>query len=179
MAESILILGGAKSGKSRYALKVAESLAGQRIFVATAQAYDDEMRLRILRHQDERGSSWRTVEEPLDLAGVLEREDGQGRVILIDCLTLWLSNLMTQEKLEPDQLVERFDELSEAAARTRAPVILVANEVGLGIVPDNPLARAYRDMAGALNQLLAKSVDRVVFVAAGLPLALKGGQPDV
>ena len=112
---------GTKSGKSRYALKVAESLAGQRIFVATAQAYDDEMRLRILRHQDERGSSWRTVEEPLDLAGVLEREDGQGRVILIDCLTLWLSNLMTQEKLEPDQLVERFDELSEAAAPDAGP----------------------------------------------------------
>ena len=179
MTESTLILGGAKSGKSAYALAVAESLATERIFVATAQAHDDEMRLRITRHQEERGPSWRTVEEPLDIAGVLASEAAAGRVVLVDCLTLWLSNLMTQAELERERILERFGQLASAVEQSRSPVIMVANEVGLGIVPDNPLARAYRDLAGALNQLLAQKMDRVVLVAAGLPMILKGDLPKI
>lgn len=175
MTTNTLILGGAKSGKSAYALELAESLAQERIFVATAQAYDDEMHLRIQNHQAERGPSWRTVEEPMELLGTLRREDKAGRVILVDCLTLWLSNLMTQADLDEARIRQRGHELAQGLASLKAPVILVANEVGLGIVPDNPLARTFRDQAGALNQLLAQTVDRVVFVAAGLPLTLKGG----
>ena len=174
MAQSIFILGGAKSGKSGYALAAAESLAPRRVFVATAQAYDSEMRERIARHQEERGPSWRTVEEPLDISGVLRRESRPGQVIVVDCLTLWLSNLMTQEAVDKAQLPARFQGLAAAVEACAAPVILVANEVGLGIVPENALARAYRDQAGALNQLMAKTAGRVVFVAAGLPLMLKG-----
>jgi adenosylcobinamide kinase / adenosylcobinamide-phosphate guanylyltransferase len=161
-----LILGGARSGKSRYA----EGLIGERpaVYIATAEARDSEMAERIRLHRARRGSHWTTRDAPLDLIGALTSED-KDRPILVDCLTLWLSNLL-EAKREPaaegTALVERLSSI-------KAPVIFVSNEVGLGIVPDNALARAFRDHAGRLNQQIAAVANRVVFVAAGLPLILK------
>jgi adenosylcobinamide kinase/adenosylcobinamide-phosphate guanylyltransferase len=162
-----LILGGARSGKSRYA----EAMIGDRpaIYVATAEARDHEMEDRIRRHQARRGANWTTCEVPIELAAGLQRESGSGRIVLVDCLTLWLSNLLGAGR---DPAVEGAA-LVECVSQLRVPVIFVANEVGLGIVPDNALARGFRDDAGRLNQQIASVAERVVFVAAGLPLILK------
>ncbi|RVT90999.1 bifunctional adenosylcobinamide kinase/adenosylcobinamide-phosphate guanylyltransferase [Sphingomonas crocodyli] len=166
---SLLVLGGARSGKSRHAQARAEAIEGELVFVATAQAFDDEMRERIGHHQADRGPRWRTIEEPIDVVGVIGAEAGPGRVLLIDCLTLWTSNLMFAER---DIAVEATA-LADAIGRAGGPVILVANEVGLGIVPDNALARRFRDAAGTVNQAVAAAVDEALFMAAGLPLRLK------
>ncbi len=174
MPKRVLILGGAKSGKSDHAQALAEAAGPERVYLATAQARDREMRRRIRRHQQRRGAGWRTVEEPLELAARLEELDGPGAVVLVDCLTLWLSNLLTLEGLEPPQIEQRGRELAATVAGLQGRFFLVANEVGWGIVPDNPLARSFRDLAGGLNQALARVCDRVVLVAAGLPLVLKG-----
>ncbi|MGE0095800.1 MAG: bifunctional adenosylcobinamide kinase/adenosylcobinamide-phosphate guanylyltransferase [Alphaproteobacteria bacterium] len=170
LARVTLVLGGARSGKSRYAEALVRK-AGGGIYLATAQALDGEMAARIARHRAERGRGWTTVEEPLELAAALERGAQAGQPILVDCLTLWLSNLMgagRAVKPETAQLLAALKSLS-------VPVVFVSNEVGLGIVPDNALARAFRDEAGRLNQAVAAAADRVVFLAAGLPLVLKGG----
>jgi len=166
---SLLVLGGARSGKSRYAQQRAEALPGERIFVATAQALDADMAARIARHRGDRGDDWRTIEAPLDIAAVIAEEARPERVVLVDCLTLWASNLMFAE-LDHREHAER---LAEAIKNAAGPVLLVANEVGLGIVPDNALARRFRDVAGEINQIVAASVDEVMFMAAGLPLKLK------
>ncbi len=163
-----LVLGGARSGKSAYA----EALIGSRtqaIYLATAEAGDAEMQARIVTHQARRGSSWTTLEEPLELATVLVRATTEGRPVLVDCLTLWLSNLMLANR----PIDAATDALLVALPRLGAPVVFVSNEVGLGIVPDNPLGRTFRDAAGRLNQAVARAADRVVFIAAGLPLVLK------
>ncbi|MBI5524560.1 MAG: bifunctional adenosylcobinamide kinase/adenosylcobinamide-phosphate guanylyltransferase [Desulfarculus sp.] len=180
MRASTLILGGAKSGKTALALRLAQTLApsqGRLVYIATAQALDGEMTGRIRRHQEERGPRWTTLEEPLDLPGALAQAGGPGDVLLVDCLTLWLSNLLTCAGLEAGAVEARAGELCRAVAACQASVILVANEVGLGIVPDNALARAFRDQAGWLNQNLAQVCQNVILVAAGLPLALKGAPP--
>ena len=171
-----LVLGGARSGKSAYA----ESLFGGAgaVYVATAEAIDDEMRDRIARHRARRGDGWTTVEAPLDLAGALRAQARVGARerdrpgVLVDCLTVWLGNLMHAGR-DVDREAGRL--LESLAAPEAAPVVLVANEVGLGVVPDNPMARAFRDHAGRLNQALAERADRVVLVTAGLPLVLKPG----
>jgi adenosylcobinamide kinase / adenosylcobinamide-phosphate guanylyltransferase len=161
-----LILGGARSGKSAYA----ERLIGERgLYLATAEAGDEEMRERIRRHRERRGAGWKTIEEPLDLAGALERHASADRPVLVDCLTLWLSNLMAAG-LDIDTETQR---LTERLGTLPCPVVLVSNEVGLGLVPTTPLGRAFRDHAGRLNQRVAAAADRVIFVAAGLPLTLK------
>jgi adenosylcobinamide kinase/adenosylcobinamide-phosphate guanylyltransferase len=158
-----LVLGGARSGKSAYA----ESLFPEGgAYLATAGIGDGEMAERIAKHQARRGGHWRTVEAPLDLAQALDAQPGAA---LVDCLTLWLSNLMFAER----DIDGATAELEAALLRHLGPVALVANEVGLGIVPDNALARAFRDRAGLLNQRLAAKAGRVVLVAAGLPLVLK------
>jgi adenosylcobinamide kinase / adenosylcobinamide-phosphate guanylyltransferase len=165
-----LVLGGARSGKSRYAESLVETAARAGLYLATAEARDDEMRERIRRHRARRGAHWSTIEEPLALGERLRREANAERPIVVDCLTLWLANL-----LEAARDVERESAaLLEALAAPAGPIVLVANEVGLGIVPENALARRFRDDAGRLNQAIAARVDRVVFVAAGLPLVLKG-----
>ncbi|WP_193371281.1 bifunctional adenosylcobinamide kinase/adenosylcobinamide-phosphate guanylyltransferase [Pelagibius marinus] len=164
-----LVLGGARSGKSSYAEELAESRAGACVYLATATAGDDEMAERIARHQDRRGARWRTVEAPLDLSGALAASASPDCVVLVDCLTLWLSNILLKElnvENECGKLVAALPDLN-------GPVIFVSNEVGLGIVPDNALARRFRDEAGRLNQVVAAAAQSVVFVAAGLPLALK------
>ncbi|WP_157217816.1 bifunctional adenosylcobinamide kinase/adenosylcobinamide-phosphate guanylyltransferase [Flavisphingomonas formosensis] len=168
-ASSLFVLGGTRSGKSRYAQMRAEALAGDLVYVATAQAQDAEMRDRIARHQADRGPRWRTIEAPIDLAATVAAEARAGRVLLIDCLTLWASNLMFAER---DAALET-GLMAEALRGAAGPVMLVSNEVGLGIVPDNTLARRFRDIAGRINQEIAAVADEVQFVAAGLPLRLK------
>jgi len=164
-----LVLGGARSGKSRFAERLARESGLARVYLATAAAGDDEMRARIAHHRAQRGDDWRTVEEPLALIDVLSREAGKGRVVLVDCLTLWLSNLMHAAR---DTEAET-EALANWLRDTRHPVLLVSNEVGLGLVPETPLGRDFRDAQGRLNQAIAAAVPSVAFVAAGLPLWLK------
>lgn len=169
LAFRLLVLGGARSGKSRYALARAQARGDERILIATAVAGDAEMAARIARHRMERGPGWRVVEEPRDLAGALGRETAANRVVLVDCLTLWLTNVM----LAGADVEAESESLAGVLARLAGPVILVSNEVGLGLVPTTPLGRAFRDAQGRLNQIVAAGADEVVFLAAGLPLTLK------
>ena len=164
------ILGGARSGKSRRALALAEAAGQNRIFIATAEASDDEMAERITLHQSERGLGWSTIEAPLDVAAALRDAGGSGDVVLVDCLTLWLSNLIHHDK-DVDTETAR---LCETISTMPVPVILVSNEVGLGLVPETPLGRTFRDAQGRLNQTVAQICDRVEFITAGLPITLKG-----
>ncbi len=169
-AEIILVLGGARSGKSACAEALALAHPPPRLYVATAEAGDAEMAERIHLHQSRRADQWTTVEEPLDLPGTIGRLAGDpDTTLLVDCLTLWLSNLMMAER----DIDTATADLIAACDQVRGRLILVSNEVGLGIVPENALARAFRDHAGRLNQRVAARADRVLFVAAGLPLTLK------
>jgi len=177
-ADKVLILGGAKSGKSSLAQSMAEAWGGRLVYVATAQAGDQEMHERIARHQAQRGAAWTTLEEPLELEKALRQADGPEAVLLVDCLTLWLSNLVLGANLSDPEVVARGQALAQLLPRLEARVILVANEVGLGIVPENALARRWRDLAGGLNQRLASACGTVLLVTAGLPLALKGEMPQ-
>ncbi len=165
----MLILGGARSGKSRHALTLAERSGLDPMLIATATAGDAEMMARINRHRAERPEHWRTVEEPLDLVAALEIWRDPSRVLVVDCLTLWLSNLM-EAGLDVEVATTR---LTHELARPRGPILLVSNEVGLGIVPANELGRQFRDAQGFLNQAVAQACERVTFVIAGLPLHLK------
>ncbi|MDJ0684503.1 MAG: bifunctional adenosylcobinamide kinase/adenosylcobinamide-phosphate guanylyltransferase [Alphaproteobacteria bacterium] len=176
-----LVLGGARSGKTAHALGLCETASSDYgltpVYVATAQAFDTEMEDRIARHQAERGPEWLTVEAPRDLAGAIARESAADRILLVDCLTLWLTNVMLAHP-DADPPQEALDaagtELVACLTAAPGPVVLVSNEVGLGIVPENKLARRFRDEAGRLNQRIAAMAGRVVFIAAGLPLVLKG-----
>jgi adenosyl cobinamide kinase/adenosyl cobinamide phosphate guanylyltransferase len=163
-----LVLGGARSGKSRYAESLIAVLPQPWAYVATAEAGDHEMAVRIRTHRARRGPSWRTIEAPRDLTAAFAACERMP--VLVDCLTLWLSNLM----LADADVNAEVGRLEEALAATVAPVVLVANEVGAGIVPDHALGRKFRDLQGLLNQRIAARADRVVLMVAGLPLALKG-----
>lgn len=169
-----LILGGAKSGKSDFALAEAERRSADRVFLATAEALDDEMAVRVAAHQERRGPDWRTVEEPIGLADGLAELDRPGRVVVVDCVTLWLSNLLTRAGLDPAAALERVQELAALLPRLQADLVVVSNEVGSGVVPADELSRAWRDLAGRANQILAAAADRVTLVVAGLPSKLKG-----
>ena len=169
MSRITFILGGARSGKSRYAECLIEAAAATGTYCATAEAGDAEMAARIAEHQARRGRFWRTVEAPLDLAETIAAEALPERPLLVDCLTLWLSNLLLAGK----PLDREFALLSVTLRDAGGPVVLVANEVGLGLVPETPLGREFRDAAGRLNQEIAALADQVVFIAAGLPLVLK------
>jgi adenosylcobinamide kinase/adenosylcobinamide-phosphate guanylyltransferase len=164
----ILITGGARSGKSKRAESRARAYPGQPVYVATAEALDAEMEARIATHRARRGTGWIEREVPLDLVEALIATDGDG-ARLVDCLTLWLSNLMHAER----DWSREVTKLAGTLPHLKSPVVLVTNEVGLGIVPDNALARAYRDAAGIMNQTLAAAADEVEFVVAGLPMKLK------
>lgn len=164
----ILITGGARSGKSTHAEARVRDFPGTPIYIATAEALDAEMRERIEKHRVRRGSAWLERETPLELTAALVETDGHGPR-LVDCLTLWLSNLMHVERdWETEAAL-----LVEALGRQKSPVVLVTNEVGLGIVPDNALARRFRDAAGILNQMVARVADHVEFIVAGLPMRVK------
>ncbi|MEM9205244.1 MAG: bifunctional adenosylcobinamide kinase/adenosylcobinamide-phosphate guanylyltransferase [Pseudomonadota bacterium] len=164
-----LVIGGARSGKSRYAESLFEAYLPGAVYIATAQAFDDEMRERIAVHQRQRGDLWETVEAPMELASTVEVRSASRRPILVDCLTLWLTNVM----LSDGDVGSAVAKLTSVLKATQSPVVLVSNEVGLGIVPDTPLGRAFRDAQGQLNQSIAAIADRVVFLAAGLPWQLK------
>ncbi len=166
----LMVLGGARSGKSRYAQRRIEACGARLAYIATAEAADDEMVRRIAQHRSDRGPQWQTIEAPLDLPGALEAASRVADAILVDCLTLWLSNLMM---LADHDIPGARDSLIRAVESCPVPLALVTNEVGLSIVPENALARRFRDEAGWLNQTLAGAADEVVFVAAGLPMQLK------
>lgn len=177
MATTIFITGGARSGKSRFAEELAHGFGAPLGYLATAQALDDEMAERIEKHRQRRGDPWQTMEEPLQLSRTLAGCDGTCKAVLVDCLTIWLSNLLMhyedlQENVEA-RIMEDVGRLTATLAGMRTPVIVVSNEVGQGIVPENRLARRFRDIAGQANQLLAAMADEVHVVISGIPLRLK------
>ncbi|MEM0899027.1 MAG: bifunctional adenosylcobinamide kinase/adenosylcobinamide-phosphate guanylyltransferase [Pseudomonadota bacterium] len=165
-----LVLGGARSGKSAFAENLAASSRLSPIYIATAQVFEAEMRSRVDQHIKRRGNNWETVEEPDDLEGALLKNAKPGRVVLVDCLTLWITNLMMSDA----DVADRSDRLVEVCSKIKSPIVLVSNEVGMGIVPDNKMARDFRDHAGHLHQRLATVARQVYLVSAGLPLTLKG-----
>jgi adenosylcobinamide kinase / adenosylcobinamide-phosphate guanylyltransferase len=164
----ILITGGARSGKSVRAEARAKAFAGKPVYIATAEPLDAEMRERIANHRVRRGNEWNEHETPLELVAMLDATDGGG-ARLVDCLTLWLSNLLHAER----DWSRETTQLAESLRAQKSPVVLVTNEVGLGIVPDNALARQFRDAAGIMNQMIAQAADEVEFVVAGLPMRVK------
>ena len=174
MSKSILVTGGARSGKSAFAERLAQTLGPHTVYIATAEAHDAEMAARIEAHRARRGEGWTTREAPIDLVGALKATDGESPR-LVDCLTLWLSNLMLSQR---DWQAEGRA-LAEAIPRQTAPVVIVTNEVGGGIVPENALARAYRDAAGQLNQMIAAAVDDVYLTVSGIPVKVKPNDHDV
>ncbi|WP_089605003.1 bifunctional adenosylcobinamide kinase/adenosylcobinamide-phosphate guanylyltransferase [Acinetobacter piscicola] len=167
-----LILGGARSGKSRLAEQTAIQSAKPVIYIATAQAYDDEMRQRITHHQSQRPSEWKVIEEPLFLADCLQKNDAVGQVILIDCLTLWMSNLLMHS--DPDLQTNQCLNLLALLPQLQSEIILVSNETGLGVIPMGEITRKFVDESGRLHQQLGQIVDKVVFCVAGFPMILKG-----
>ncbi len=166
------ITGGARSGKSAFAEKLTIDVGGSRAYIATAQALDPEMAARIEKHRIRRGGEWDTYEEPLAVADLLRKLSGRYRAVLLDCLTLWLSNVMAHSDGDKAVLA-RTDQLMEALRDFEGACIVVSNEVGFGIVPDNPLARKFRDFAGLLNQQMARVADEVYFTASGISIKIK------
>ena len=169
--ETILILGGARSGKSRHAQALADASGRERVFIATARAGDAEMIARIERHRQDRDDRWRLIEEPSDLVGALRRARGPDGIVLVDCLTFWLFNLIEAGRDISAETARLADEIGRRAG----PIIFVSNEVGFGIVPATELGRRFRDEQGLLNQAMARVCEQVTLVVAGLPLVLKGG----
>jgi adenosylcobinamide kinase/adenosylcobinamide-phosphate guanylyltransferase len=166
------ITGGARSGKSAFAEKLALKTAGKRAYLATAQALDAEMVARIEHHRQRRGTAWDTYEEPLAIADLLKKLSGRYGVVLLDCLTLWLSNVMARSN-EDSIVMARGDELVSAVRDFSGSCIIVSNEVGFGIVPDNALARRFRDLAGFVNQRVAQAADEAYLLTSGIPLKIK------
>ena len=178
MHKTILIIGGCRSGKSRYALESAESLkTDNKLFIATCIPYDDEMKKRVERHQRERSDDWQTLEVPLKLPEAIQEHSLKSDLILVDCLTLWITNLL-METNNPDSVTTAALHLQTALGKAHCPVILVSNEVGAGIVPENLLARQFRDAAGQTNQQIAACADRVVWMVAGIPVTVKPGNVE-
>ena len=177
-ALSILIGGGVRSGKSAFALERARALGSRRVFIATAEAWDDEMRARITRHREERTHEFSTLEAPRELVPALREAASHADVVVIDCLTLWLSNLLL-DGLTQEQIGARVSELERAITDSQAPVIVVSNEVGLGIVPESKLGRVFRDVSGASHQALARRCDELYFAVMGQLLRLRPGPVEL
>lgn len=175
MTNVFLVIGGCRSGKSRYALEIAEKINSSRqVFIATCQPRDEEMRRRVAQHRRQRSERWHTVEEPLELPEAIESHSLPDTVVLVDCLTLWISNLLLQHTdSRPEEVAARSDRLVAALAGAEGPVILVSNEVGTGVVPENRLARMFRDAAGAVNQQAAAVAASVTWMVAGIPVKVK------
>ncbi len=169
----IFVLGGARSGKSRFAQDLAEAFAGPKAYLATAQALDPEMADRIRRHRDSRPPGWQTIEEPLGAAGVFRERGEAFSLILLDCLTLWISNAMMAGWRE-EKILREADGLIRAGREMKSSLIAVSNEVGLGIVPENPVARLFRDLSGTIHQAAAREADEVYFMVSGIPQKIKG-----
>lgn len=172
MARVIFITGGARSGKSRLAERIAAGFGAPLGYLATGAAGDGEMAARIARHRQRRGDAWTTIEEPMELAGALRGNDGRFGAVLVDCVTLWLTNLLLAYG-DSARCLERVRELTVLFPLLTTPIILVSNEVGMGIVPENRLARQFRDLAGEANELIAAAADEVYVTFSGLPLRLR------
>ncbi len=170
--QGILVLGGARSGKSRYALELASGFS-RKTLIATLEPKDEEMAQRIASHRRARGADWRVMEEPLKLNRALRQAEKNSRVIVVDCLTLWLSNLLLAGKKESEIILE-LEKLCQIISRPGVAIILVSNEVGQGIVPADPLTRRFRDLQGRANQMLANVADQVYLLVAGIPVRIKG-----
>jgi len=179
LKEVIFFIGGCRSGKSRQALEMADGFPGnKRVFIATCIPRDDEMHQRVEQHQRQRSRNWQTVEAPIHLPQAIVERSRQADVLLVDCLTLWISNLMLET--EPDaKIPDQVNRLIQAFESADCPVMLVSNEVGSGIVPENKLARRFRDLVGAANQAVAEHADRVVWMVAGIPVSIKGQDPGL
>jgi adenosylcobinamide kinase / adenosylcobinamide-phosphate guanylyltransferase len=173
--EIILITGGARSGKSRYAEQRALEMAARPLYVATAEAKDEEMTQRIAEHRKRRGNQWRTIEEPLELAEALLARRGRTDCALVDCLTLWVSNLLMRH--DDKYASQKVEELIKKLPELNFHLVFVTNEVGWGIVPDSPLARKFRDLAGWTNQQIAQAANEVILMVAGMPMIAKKGAP--
>ena len=182
--ECILILGGARSGKSRFAKELASDFGDRVLFAATAEALDEEMKQRIEEHKRERPAHWRSLEVPTGIGKRIREESSNTQVVIVDCLTLLVSNVMGQcyddpeqmnAELVQEQLTTEIDELTECIDSSAATFILVSNEVGMGLVPENRLGRLYRDLLGKTNQIFAQRADRVYFMLSGIPFSLKKG----
>ena len=171
--ETIFVIGGCRSGKSSHAQSLAEKVDGQKPYIATCGPRDDEMRARAEQHQRQRGTDWDILEEPAALAGAIRANCAKYGAILVDCLTLWTSNLLLSNAGKPG-LEKACEALTGSLKGPGCPVILVSNEVGAGIVPENELARLYRDEAGRVNQRVAAAADRVIWMVAGIPVTIKG-----
>jgi adenosylcobinamide kinase/adenosylcobinamide-phosphate guanylyltransferase len=176
LKEIVFVVGGCRSGKSRYALETANEISKEeKIFIATCVPHDAEMKQRVDRHQKERGPNWQTAETPVHLPQTIAARSRQAKVLLVDCLTLWISNLMLG--IEDDEIIsERIGELVQSFNSLNCPLVLVSNEVGTGIVPENRLARRFRDLVGEANQAVAARADRVVWMVAGIPVMIKGNR---
>jgi len=173
MNTSTLVIGGCRSGKSNHALTLAAAFHIQpKTFVATCTAQDEEMRQRIQRHQKERGGQWRTLEVPLKIAAAITAHGGTAGIMLVDCLTLWISNMM-MEGVDDRTILQQCQEVCELLKAPPCPIILVSNEVGTGIVPENEMARRYRDLAGWVNQQMAAACQNVIWMVAGIPVPIK------
>jgi adenosylcobinamide kinase/adenosylcobinamide-phosphate guanylyltransferase len=171
MQKVVLILGGARSGKSTYALNEASAIKGKKAFIATAEILDEEMRVRVEKHKQERDKNWDTYEEPLKIAPIIERIKDEYDVIIIDCLTLWVSNIMHAGS----GISGEIEKLVSAISANHSSILyIISNEVGLGLVPDIPIGREYRDILGRLNQEIASAATDVIFMVAGIPLKIKG-----
>ncbi len=173
MLDKILIIGGCRSGKSSHALELAEKISGKRIFLATCIPYDDEMKKRVSNHQQGRSRDWITIEAPVDLSEAIMEHAAASSVVLVDCLTLWINNLM-MKNISQEEMVQEVRQLTRSIQDAPCTVILVSNEVGSGIVPENSLARAFRDSAGLVNQKVAAVATKVIWMVAGIPVVIKG-----
>jgi len=171
MKKVTLLTGGGRSGKSRYALELADTRK-HKAFIATAEAFDDEMKLRIANHQKERGPDFFTVEEPIDLARAIRELPASTEIAVIDCLTIWLCNLMCKIKGDPE-IYEPMEQFLQLLTRPQCDLVIVTNELGMGIVPMDKITRRYRDLAGTLNQRVAALADRVILMVCGLPIMIK------
>ena len=177
MNNVIFVIGGCRSGKSKHALQIAEDMpGGRKIYMATCVPQDDEMKQRVVKHQSERSENWTTVEAPLLLPESILEHSTKADVVLVDCLTLWLSNLL-METIDDAKLEGMISQLTDALKNAACPIILVSNEVGTGIVPENKLARQYRDLIGLVNQSVAQTANKVFWVVAGIPVTVKGDPP--
>ncbi len=169
----ILVTGGCRSGKSQFALDYANRHFRKKVYLATCEALDEEMAKRIEDHKERRGSDWQTVEEPTMVADAIRRHGNHTEVILVDCITLWLSNLLMRHKSD-HEIMNEVNKLIDTVSQSQTSFIFVSNEVGMGIVPVDPLSRRFRDLSGMTNQKIAEAADRVIFMVSGIPTFLKG-----
>jgi adenosylcobinamide kinase/adenosylcobinamide-phosphate guanylyltransferase len=172
MSKKVLITGGCRSGKSRHALSLTRNVFGEKLFVATAEALDSEMSERISKHRQERGSNWETFEEPVALTQTFKQLEGRSGILILDCLTLWISNLLIKD-YKQDYILMETNRLMAQSERMQCQLVFVTNEVGAGIVPESKLGRDFRDVVGAVNQLVAQKCDEVIYMVSGISTTIK------